>query len=106
MGRPFEDCAEVAVKRGVDFAAFGAGRERDPLDEGADRLGRLVALLRALKRLGKPLHLAAVDAGDVRMNVRDIDGARERRSVNSSCFASSSRRRSMRGGYSRRPRWQ
>jgi len=33
---PFENGAEVAVQRGVDLAALGAGRERDALDEGSE----------------------------------------------------------------------
>ena len=70
MGRPFEDRAKLPMQRGGDLAAPGAGRERDMVDQGANGLGRLVALLRAAERLGEALHLSAIDAGDVRIKVR------------------------------------
>jgi hypothetical protein len=44
-GHPFEDRAAIAVPRGGDLAALGAGRERDAVDQGTDGLSRLVALL-------------------------------------------------------------
>jgi DNA invertase Pin-like site-specific DNA recombinase len=47
LGRPFEDCAKVALQRGDDLSAFGTRPERDALDERADSLGSLVSFLRA-----------------------------------------------------------
>ncbi|MEZ5786464.1 MAG: hypothetical protein R3D62_08330 [Xanthobacteraceae bacterium] len=57
---------------GVDLAAPEAGRKRDVVDQGTDGLGRLVAFLWAPERLGEPFHLPTIEAGDVRMNIRDI----------------------------------
>ncbi len=72
LGYPFEDGSEVAMQRRGDLAAFRAGRERDALDEGANSFGRFVAFLRMPKRFREPFHLAAVDAGGIRVHVRNI----------------------------------
>lgn len=60
------------MQRGGDFAAPGAGRERDAVDQGTDGFRCFVALLRALERLGKAFHLSTIDAGDVRVKVRYV----------------------------------
>src|SRR5690606_11128772 len=49
-----------------------AGRERDALDYATDGLGGLVALFRAPERFREPFHLAAIDAGDVRIKVPEV----------------------------------
>jgi hypothetical protein len=72
LGRPFEDRAELAMQGGGDLAALGAGREGDALDQATDSFRCLVALLRTPERLGEAFHLAAVDAGDVRVKVWDV----------------------------------
>jgi hypothetical protein len=74
LGRPFENCSEVAVQCGGDLAAPGAGRKRDAFDERANGVRGLIPFPRVLKRFGEALHLAAVEAADVRVNVRDRDG--------------------------------
>ncbi len=63
------------MERGVHLAALVAGGEHDALDQPADCVGRLVAVAEVGERLGEPLDLAAVDDGDVGVDVRDIGRA-------------------------------
>jgi hypothetical protein len=42
------------------------------VDQAHGWLRRLIAFRWAPERLGEPLHVATVDAGDVRMKVRDV----------------------------------
>ena len=60
------------MERGVQLAALRAGSQHDALDQPPDGFRRLVAVAGVGQRLGEPLHLAAVDAGDVGMDVRDV----------------------------------
>lgn len=61
------------MQRGSDLAAIRSLRQRDALDESTDSIGCLVALLRVPNRFGEAFHLAALDTGDVGVNIRDID---------------------------------
>ena len=56
----------------VDLAAPGAGRKRDMVDDRANGLSRLIALLRVPERLSEALDLLTIDAGDIRMKVRNV----------------------------------
>jgi hypothetical protein len=101
LGYLFEDRAQITMQRGGDLPRLGPGVS---VIWRADGFGRLVALLRAPERLGEPLHLATVDAGDFLMKVRDVRrGARQplRQLV---LLRSSSRSRIISGRCSRRPR--
>ncbi len=61
------------MERGVHLAALRAGGEHDALDQPPYGLRRLVAVARVGQRLGEPLHLAAVDVRDLRVDVGHVD---------------------------------
>ena len=60
------------MQRGVHLAPFLARHQHDALDQSPDRRRRLVPVLRVLQRVRQPRHLAAVDPGYVRMDVREV----------------------------------
>ncbi len=66
LGGPPQNFPEITVKRRVDLSALGAGRERDPFDKRPNGFRRLIPLSLASQCFRQPLHLASVDAGDVR----------------------------------------
>ncbi len=61
------------MERGVQLAALRAGGQHDPLDQRLNGHRRLVAVTGFGQCLGKPLDLAALEAGDVGVDVRYID---------------------------------
>ena len=66
------------MQRGMHLAPLLARAQNDALDQTPDRCRRLVPVLRMLQCVGEPCHLAAVDPGYVRMDVRKIGrGGRE-----------------------------
>ncbi|WP_256213579.1 hypothetical protein [Sphingobium sp. YR768] len=70
------------MQHGVDFTPLGSWRQNDALDKRTKRIGRLLPLLWMRQGLGKPLHLAAINLRDIRMNVRDIGGSRSEPGAN------------------------
>ncbi|WP_348770986.1 hypothetical protein [Azospirillum brasilense] len=72
MGRPLQERAEFAAQRHVELAALRAGRQRDLLDQPADSVSGLVALLRAIQCFGQTRHLAGIELRNVRVNVGQV----------------------------------
>ncbi len=70
---------------GGDLATLGAGRERDVVDQGTDSIGRLIPLCGCWSASARrsTFHLPAIDAGDIGVNVRDVDrrGSRSQKLV-------------------------
>ncbi|WP_338019241.1 hypothetical protein [Pseudochrobactrum algeriensis] len=67
--RPIEDCAQFAVQRCVNFAAFWAGSERNLLDQAAQCLRCFLPLFLAVERLGQDRNLLCIDRRGARQNV-------------------------------------
>ena len=59
----------------MDLAAALAGGEDDLADERAQCVGRFPAAIRIVERLGEPGHVLAVDIGNIRVNVGDVEGS-------------------------------
>jgi hypothetical protein len=72
------------MQGGGDLAALWVGRERDMVTDGLGPLRRVPADAVELRQ-GR-----STDAGDIRVNVRDVHRRGDSRSVSPSCFASSS----------------
>ncbi len=60
----------MALRDTTEVAQKDIPKRRNPLDKRADRIRRFVPLLRPPERFGQALHLTAIDAGDVGMDVR------------------------------------
>ncbi len=76
MSRPFQDSAKVSTQRDLQVAPLFAGRQHDALDQPPDGGCRGVAFFGIAQGGSETRHLALVDAGNVRMNVRDLGGNR------------------------------
>ncbi|WP_245892320.1 MULTISPECIES: hypothetical protein [Sphingomonadaceae] len=60
------------MQHSVDFAAPGARRQDDALDEPAQGVGGLFALFGTDQGVCQALDLAAINLGDVGMDIRNI----------------------------------
>jgi RHS repeat-associated protein len=76
FGTQDENAREVAVENGIE-AALLEWRQHNLVDQRADQLHCLVAVLRLLQQGLELLHLPAVHGREVRMN-RNVDGCRRR----------------------------
>lgn len=70
--RPFEDRAQFAVQRGVEFPPFRAGSQHNLLDRNAQILRRFLPLFRPVQGLRQRDDLLGVDGRSTRQNVRRV----------------------------------
>ena len=69
---PFQDFAELPAQRDLEFSALFAGRQHDPVNQSPDRSCGRITLFRFAEGLREMCRRAAIIAGDVRVDVRDL----------------------------------